>query len=113
MKRLSGLWTFVNAFMNESVKLSNTPACCSDAELPLCGLVFMVAFQSEDSRKMMRRALRRRTGWSVRRERKRCRLLARRSVKSGPNRSPRTYSILCLSGSGGTAQAGYSRKRVL
>lgn len=61
----------------------------------------------------MRRALLLSTGCKVKRARKRCRELARRDVKSGPNRSPRTYSILCLSGNGGTAHAGYSLDNVL
>ena len=43
----------------------------------------------------------------------RWREFARRCVKSVPNLSPRTYSILCLSGSGGTAHAGYSLLNVL
>lgn len=83
----------------------------------------------------MRREVRRSTGCMVSRFRKRWREWARREVKSGPKRSPRTYSgrywsvfvdrgavesvmeisapILCLSGRGGTAQAGYSRESIL
>lgn len=56
----------------------------------------------------MTRAALRSTGCSAIRLRKRCNEWARLCVKSGPKRSPRTYSILCLSGSGGTAHCGYS-----
>jgi hypothetical protein len=70
------------------------------------------AFQSVVSRKRIRMAARRRTGWSVRRFMKRWRDQARRCVNSVLNLSPRTYAMLFFSGSGGTAQAGYSRWRV-
>jgi hypothetical protein len=113
MNRLSGLPTFVKAFIKVSVKLSKTPAPWSDEDEPRCGRVFMVAFQSILSRNMIRSALLRRTGCSARRVRNLCSEFARRDVKSGPNRSPLTYSILCLSGRGGTAHAGYSFERVL
>lgn len=49
----------------------------------------------------------------MRRFKKRCNECARRWVKSVPNRSPVTYSILCLSGIGGTAHAGNSKQSVL
>src|SRR5277367_769318 len=109
MNRLSGLWTFVKALIKVSVILSKTPVGPeSEAEEDRLGLALIVAFQSWLSRNMIRSAERRRIGWSVRRFRKRLREFARRCMKSVLNRSPVTYSILCLSGKGGTAQAGYS-----
>jgi hypothetical protein len=53
------------------------------------------------------------TGWRDMRVRNRWREFARLCVKSVPNLSPLTYSILCLSGNGGTAHAGYSLLNVL
>ena len=103
MKRLSGLWTLEKALTKVSAKLSKTEVLCSETLMLRLGWERMVAFQSVDSRKMVRRAARRRVRCSAKRFRKRWREWARRLVKSGPNRSPRTYSILCLSGRGGTA----------
>lgn len=55
----------------------------------------------------------RRIGCRVSLRRKRCNEFARRRRKTSLNRSPVTYSMLCLSGSGGTAEAEYSVDSVL
>src|SRR5438045_2770810 len=110
MKRLSGLWTLVKAFMNVSVMLSNTPDDPgSEAEPDLDGRDRIVAFQSWLSRNIISRPLRRRRGCRASRVKNRFKELARRCVKSVLKRSPVTYSILCLPGRGGTAHAGYSK----
>src|ERR1700730_3593166 len=114
MKRLSGLCTLEKAFSIVSAMLSKKPAGAlgevdSLTVLLRLGRRRICAFQSVVSRKRIRIVARRRTGWSVRRLMNRWRDHARRCVNSVLNLSPRTYAMLFFSGSGGTAQAGYSR----